>query len=431
MNEYTALLNLSVGVAGLILCLLGALLVITGPRIDKRTGRYFILSFLILFLYDAANILGQIMRGRPGVVWQTALILSNFTEFLMPAGLTYVVSAYLLSMIDRERKRKALRITFRLLLVMHIVLLLINQMNGMIYTIDESNVYHRSVGFPLSFLPTAVMLMMDITLLIRNGQKLTKSARNVLWICFSLPFAATIVQLFVYGVYLTLFSTIISALVMYLFILSDQTRRYYAQIAENKQLQVDIMLSQIRPHFLFNSLGAIQALCRVDPEAAESATKLFARYLRGNLEALSQNRLIPFSRELQHVGCYLELEQLRFGDALQVCYDLKFTDFLIPSLTLQALVENAVRHGIRGTETGTGTVRISSENYGDRIEVVVSDNGRGFDPEEKIEDGHIHIGLENVRYRLKAVAGGKLLIRSEKGKGTEAVIVLPKEREAS
>lgn len=429
MNEYIALLNLSVGIAGLILCVLGTVLMITRPRIDRRTGRYFILSFLLLFFYDAANILGQIMRGQPGNVWRIALQVSNFTEFLMPSALTFVISAYLLSMVDKERKRKALRIIFRLLMVMHIILLIINLYTGNLYTIDENNVYHRSVGFPISFLPTAVMMLIDIAILILEGKQLTIPMRNVLWICFSLPFAASVVQQFVYGVYLTLFSTIISALVMYLFILSDQTRRYYAQIAENKQLQVDIMLSQIRPHFLFNSLGAIQALCRVDPEAAENATKLFARYLRGNLEALSQNRLIPFERELQHVGCYLELEQLRFGDALQVRYDLRFTDFMIPSLTLQPLVENAVRHGIRGTETGNGMVQISSMNNGNRIEVVVSDNGKGFDPEAKIVDGRMHIGLENVRYRLKAVAGGELLIRSEKGKGTEAVIVLLKERE--
>ena len=95
------------------------------------------------------------------------------------------------------------------------------------------------------------------------------------------------------------------------------------------------------------------------------------------LDSLSTVGSIPFEKELSHTKFYLELEQIRFEYALQVEYDISCTDFTIPTLTLQPLVENAVRHGVRGNEDGRGTVIISTREYPDRLRLL-SYAGRGY-----------------------------------------------------
>ena len=153
----------------------------------------------------------------------------------------------------------------------------------------------------------------------------------------------------------------------------------------------------------------------------------FSSYLRGNMDSLSVDIPIRFTDELKHTKAYLSMEKLRFGDDLQVKYDILCTSFLIPALTLQPIAENAVRHGIRETADGKGTVTIASRELDDRYEITVSDDGTGFDPGKYSETDKPHIGIDNVRYRLKILCGGTLSYNSAEGQGTKkAVISIPK-----
>lgn len=204
----------------------------------------------------------------------------------------------------------------------------------------------------------------------------------------------------------------------------------YVQAHEQEIVQVQrtqIMLSQIQPHFLSNSLEVIRRLIRKDPKNAENAIIKLERYLRGNMESLTQEGLIPFSKELEHTKMYLELEQYRFPDELHIEYDLKCTEFELPPLTLQPMAENAVRHGIRRKKSGEGTVRIGTREFSDRCEVFVRDDGPGFDPEATMSDGRAHVGISNVRERLDH-EGMKLKISSRLQEGTEVRIIIPKGR---
>lgn len=194
--------------------------------------------------------------------------------------------------------------------------------------------------------------------------------------------------------------------------------------------RVQLTLSQIKPHFLYNTLNAISALCLEEPDRVKPAIDSFADYLRGNMESIDEKGPIPFKRELEHTKCYLGIEQMRFEDALQVRYDIACTDFRIPALTLEPLVENAVRHGVRMNKGGRGTVTISSHDAGDHYEVIIADDGPGFDPSRNPDDGKPHVGIVNVRERLAQVCGGRLDILSEPGRGTTATILLPREQEA-
>lgn len=194
------------------------------------------------------------------------------------------------------------------------------------------------------------------------------------------------------------------------------------QLAEGR---IDIMLSQIQPHFLYNSLGVIYSLCAIDPEAARKAIKRFSDFLRGNMDSLKNRDPIPFEAELNHVMNYLYLEQQRFGDKLQVIYQIKTEDFLIPPLTLQPLVENAVQHGILHRKNG-GTVVIRTEETDEGAVVTIEDNGVGMEKakEHALLGEHSHIGISNVRSRLEEMVGGSLLVESN-SLGTTATILIP------
>ena len=195
------------------------------------------------------------------------------------------------------------------------------------------------------------------------------------------------------------------------------------------QSQISIMISQIGPHFIFNALTAIQELCYIDPQTASEAVGEFAHYLRGNLDSLSIKKPIPFEKELRHVEKYLSLEKKRFGDRLNIVYDIKTRDFLIPVLTLQPIVENSVKHGVTKREEG-GTVSIATRETETDAVITVTDDGIGFDSRvpKRDERGQerCHVGTENVRSRLVLMCGGSLSMQSEPGVGTTAVITIPK-----
>lgn len=194
---------------------------------------------------------------------------------------------------------------------------------------------------------------------------------------------------------------------------------------EIKDKSIAIMISQIQPHFLYNSLGAIAELCVSDPNKAQKATINFSRYLRGNMNALDEKRAIEFEDELNHLNNYIELEKVRFGNALTFEYDIKSTNFTLPALTIQPLVENAVNHGIRYRRK-SGSIKISSFEDDNNYYITIQDDGVGFDPDKIYNDGKKHVGLANVKYRLEVISNGGLKIESVKGKGTTITINIPK-----
>ncbi len=200
------------------------------------------------------------------------------------------------------------------------------------------------------------------------------------------------------------------------------TRELENELAQKKTA---IMLSQIQPHFLYNALNSIRVLCTRDGEMARTAIEEFAEYLRGNMDVLEQTELIPFEKELEHVRHYLYIELLRFGDEMQVKYDLQAKDFLIPPLSLQTMVENAIKHGVRKKEDD-GIVQICSRETGDAFIVCVEDDGVGFDVTAPLPDDRAHIGIANTRKRLEELSHGSLIIESEIGRGTRVTIRIPK-----
>ena len=191
--------------------------------------------------------------------------------------------------------------------------------------------------------------------------------------------------------------------------------------------EVQIMVSQIQPHFMYNALSSIAILCKLDPATAYEATVTFSKYLRGNMDSLKQTEPVPFERELEHLKQYLYIEKLRFADKLNIEYDIQATDFRIPMLSIQPIVENAVKHGV-GMKREGGTVKIASKETETGFEIIVSDDGVGFDMNApKKEDGRSHVGMENTKKRLRDMCHAEIIITSQPGEGTTARIIIPKE----
>ena len=202
-----------------------------------------------------------------------------------------------------------------------------------------------------------------------------------------------------------------------------------AEYMENELLQskISVMLSQIQPHFLYNTLVVIRHLCEKNPKLAKEAITEFAGYLRGNLDSLTLNTTISFEKEMEHVENYVSLEKKRFGDKIEIDYDIEATDFEVPSLTIQTIVENAIRHGITKRKEG-GTVCIITREHAYCHTIEIKDNGVGITekvPEKK--DNRSHIGIENAKKRIETMCHGTLDFQSIPDVGTTVKITLPKQ----
>ena len=189
-----------------------------------------------------------------------------------------------------------------------------------------------------------------------------------------------------------------------------------------QQSRIVLAMSQIRAHFIFNLLNAISGMCKYDPEKADATIVRFARYLRGNIDVMQEDRLESFHASLQHLQDYIALEQVRFGDRIRFRTEIGFSEFQLPPLVLQPLVENAIKHGLTPKPEG-GTITLSAQRVGDRAVITVADDGVGFCADAPVERSSV--GLSNVRFRLKQLADGDIKLESVPGQGTVATVTVP------
>lgn len=195
-----------------------------------------------------------------------------------------------------------------------------------------------------------------------------------------------------------------------------------------KNMQVELMMSQIHPHFLYNTLSSIACLCRQDPMEAEAATNEFSDYLKANLSSINSTKPIPFRKELLHAESYLKIQKRRFPENLSVEFDVQVYDFYVPALTLQTVVENAVKHAVESSYELT-TIRISTYETAVEYRIVVEDDGPGFDVNAPLPQDRPHLGISSTKARLKEMVNGTMDIASVIGEGTIVTITIPKETE--
>ncbi|HWS30149.1 MAG TPA: histidine kinase [Clostridia bacterium] len=193
--------------------------------------------------------------------------------------------------------------------------------------------------------------------------------------------------------------------------------------ALQKQLEYDrmnILLTQISSHFFYHTLNSIQALIVFNPEAAYGMTADFSRFLRYKMDSVSlKNGLVPFREEMRSVRAYAEINRIQLDGRLIMEYDVFDADFLIPVLTVQPIVENAIIHGIK-PKVGGGTVRVELRRGDGCYEVRVSDDGAGYTPGS--ETSEQSVGISNIRARMNQLEGCTIEIESEPECGTSVLL---------
>ena len=220
----------------------------------------------------------------------------------------------------------------------------------------------------------------------------------------------------------------ISLCVLYIIFQREEELRLLEKEKEISATYAKILTDQIQPHFIFNALMSIEDLCYNDPEKAAKCIEDFSGYLRGNIDALTTEGLIPFEQELKHIRQYEALEHARTGLDFSMEYKLNVTDFQIPALTVQPVVENAIKHGALSRRDGTGMVVLTTGRVGDFVRITVEDNGIGTELTEK-QEGHKSIGIRNVQERLSSQCGGSFELTTT-GEGSRVLIVIPLKADA-
>ncbi len=313
------------------------------------------------------------------------------------------------------------------LFFVYLILMIVQQFNFMFYDYGPDNNYIRNslVWFPYSY--AVILGAINIGCILKYWNTLRANDRTFFLLYYFFTGVTMTIQYCFFGIILLYAAITVSLLFIYIRIYLKRSRRLREKELELALMQgrISIMLSQMQPHFLYNALTAIVQLCDENPQRAKNSMIEFSSYLRRNMDSLTEEGLISFEKELVHIKGYLNLEKAIYGESLQVIYDIGCTDFFLPALSVQPIVENAVKHGI-GMKEGGGTIIITTGETKDEYIVTVRDNGMGI--VDKEEDNNSHIGVDNVRQRLKLQCNADFQLESRPEEGTVAMIKIPKKK---
>ena len=424
------LFNFGVNLIAVVIFLILFLVSIFGVGKRNAVGNLFASMLATVFFSEIATTMYYLLLYLESTDY-TLFYLTTTLRYIFLYGSTVLLSLYVAFYFKLKIGYKAFGIVLSLLSgTIYTVLIFANISTPMFFVFDFSGPkkgFHmiREELYPLIYLFNFIVYF--VCFVIAVSRKKILFSERISFIALPVILGVTLgldCQFREYGV----FTIGLTAAFLFHFLFYFIQRGMQINKLQNEltNQQVNIMISQIQPHFIYNCLSAISYLCVQDGQKAQEAIEDFSKYLRGNFSNISNIRMIPFTKELEHTQAYLRLEKMRFDDRVNIIYDIKYTDFLLPSLTLQPIVENAVKHGICKKPEG-GTVEISTWDDSLTVYIRVKDNGVGFDVNAPIkEEDRAHIGLKNVESRLIHMSFGKINIESIVNVGTTVTIELPK-----
>lgn len=419
---------------GSIFCLIAAASVYIGRRKENKTDRCMIALESTIALLLAMDAVAWAFRGYPGSLGAAMVRVSNFLVFFTSYVILAEYTTYqrLLIAEQTDFPVRAWSGAIYCISAFGMILVCISQFTDLFYYIDADNYYHRTDQYYISMVLALVGMFLSVYMVVCHRRCFSRETFISLLAYMVLPVIAAVIQIRLYGISLLNIAIAVSVMMLFFSWQKDRsqqsvqmTTRLLEQQQEISRQQVRLMVSQIRPHFLFNSLTAIAQMCEADPKTARNATISFAEFLRANMDSLTEPEPVPFAKELENIENYLVLEQIRFGDGLKIEYDIETEDFKLPPLTVQPLVENAIKHGIHQK----GTVRVLTRKLADAYEVAVEDDGVGYDGSSIPDDGRSHIGIKNIRDRLSASLQATLSYQRLDEGGTAAIIRIPLQEE--
>lgn len=187
--------------------------------------------------------------------------------------------------------------------------------------------------------------------------------------------------------------------------------------------QIKMMINQIHPHFLYNTLAAIRSIVKDNPELAYSLMYDFINLLRQMVKSVSMDNEIPFVEEINNVKSYLNIQKFILGEKLNIHYHIVYQDFKIVPFSIQPFVENAIKHGLRNKKQGEINIRTYQEN--ENIFVEIEDDGIGFELNSPAKDSETAVGMSNSIYRIENMSNAKVKVESIINKGTKIIIKIP------
>ena len=398
--------------------------------VDLKLFKFMQLSVLLFLLFDTVSYFAATFdfpynREVNIVVCTIYFVLLPLTIFIWFLYCEYKVYN------DKSGLIKRLRI-YIIPLVINILLVLTSQLTRLVFYIDAENIYHRGDYMFLSWIVIYGYSLGSYYLVaVKTKNKPTLrpvKGINVYFYLFQLPpIILGTVQILLPGTYLIGIGMVISMFIIFANIHNRRLTEIAIEQHEQQltQNRISTILSQLKPHFVYNSITAISDLCSENPEA-QKALVAFSDYLRINLSSLKQKPMVSFVTEVNHIKHYLSLEKLRFEDRMQIVYDIKAADFMIPILSVQPIIENAVSHGLFNKPDG-GTIRLRTREAETEYVITVVDDGVGFDIDLLNDPEKNHQGIDNVKNRLASMCGGTLTIFSKPGVGTRVQIIIPKE----
>ena len=420
MSSWMIAAGYAMGGALLAMMLIGIAFSAIMPTLDRWNRRYFLTFFSLLFLYVVVIFIDLILyAGSDTAKAGKALVL---IEYLFFSVLTLIPIPFLLHCSGETVKGSAVLRAGVALWVLFWILMLGGQYTDVFYYIAPDHQYTRGSLFPLLMAPLALIMLLTIAALFKRRKQLSNRIFAALLI-YLLPTALLII-LYMFApvdIFLSLWM-VLCAQTMFGLILTDNIEQFVRQQQEIAHQRASVMVLQMRPHFIYNTLMSIYSLCNQDPGKARQVTKDFTDYLRKNFTAVASENLIPFSAELEHTRAYLAVEQAQYEEMLTVDYDTPFIRFRLPPLTLQPIAENAVKHGI-DPYAGPLHISIRTRQTSDGCEITVENNGAGFDPAANNDEPHI--ALNNIRQRLQMMCGGELTIAPRNGGGTMVKVTIP------
>ena len=419
MTEWGDIVIYTLGGALLMMMAVGIALSALLPALDRWSKRYFITLFSLLLLYVIAMFADTIIYKDPKMAAVENVIY--ITEYLFFSVLTLMPILLLLHRCSESIKNSVLFRTVVALWIIFLLIMVFAQFTDFIYYTEENNHYYRGPGYVLLLIPLIVIIILNIAAVFRRHKKLSKKYFIGLLVYLFTMTVAIVMHMLIAVDMMVVFGIALCALTMFGFIISDNMEQYMRQQREIAHQRSSVMVLQMRPHFIYNTMMGIYYLCDQDAAKAKQVTLDFTSYLRKNFTAIASEEMIPFNDELEHTRAYLAVEQAQFEDSLFVSFDTPHTMFRVPPLTLQPIVENAVKHGMNEScdpihiSVVTRQTDLSSE-------IIVNDDGPGFKP---TDDDEPHIALNNIRQRLELMCGGTLEVAPRESGGTSVKVTIP------
>ena len=390
------------------------------PALSRWDKRYFITLFSLLFLCTVTCLLAILFWEDPTMA-EAARIIYLLEDLLLSTPI-FMPTLFLLHSCGEDFKTGALFKMAAALMGVYVATSIASPFTDIFYYVTEDNQFFRGTLWAVWLAPLGIIMILNIAALFRRRQKLSKK-HFVALLTYLLPMTvAIIVHMFGTAELFIVFGMAFLAMMMFVLILSDNMAHYVKQQQEIAHQRTDIMALQMRPHFIYNTMRTIYYLCKQDADKAQQVTLDFTSYLRRNFAAIVSDHTVPFGDELEHTRAYLAVEQAQHEDNLFVEFDTPHTNFRVPPLTLQPLVENAIKHGM-SPDGDPLHIYVKTRQTNSGSEIIVENDGPPFNP---ANDNEPHIALSNIRERLEMMCGGKLEILPREN-GTTVILTVPKE----